>query len=81
MTRVLPPEALGEFALQPTQGSVYAVFVPLRRLQAELEVAGRANTLLVSLPAASDGGATPLDIERLLRRPSIQMTSACGSGP
>ena len=67
VTRVLPPEVLGEFALQPTQGAVYAVFVPLRRLQAELEVAGRANTLLVSVPAASDGGAAPLDIERLLR--------------
>jgi putative ABC transport system permease protein len=39
---------LGEFSLRPQQGRVRAVFVPLRRLQLELELAGRVNTLLVS---------------------------------
>ena len=43
---------LGEFSLRPQQGSVRAVFVPLRRLQQELALDGRVNTLLVS---ARDG--------------------------
>jgi hypothetical protein len=45
---VLTGESLGEFALEPQQGRVRAVFVPLSRLQQELESSGRVNTLLVS---------------------------------
>ena len=41
---------LGEFSLRPQQGRVRAVFVPLRRLQQELDLEGRVNTLLVSTP-------------------------------
>jgi len=55
---VLPPESLGEFALEPQQGRVLAVFVPLARLQQELEPADHVNTLLVSMQAsaaAADG--------------------------
>ena len=47
VSRVLSAESLGEFSLAPQQGEVRAVFVPLSRLQQELEVAGRVNTLLV----------------------------------
>ena len=46
--RVLPSNLLGEFALDPQQGDVRAVFVPLSRLQQDLSVEGRVNTLLVS---------------------------------
>ena len=42
---------LGEFSLRPQQGRVRAVFVPLRRLQQELALDGRVNTLLVSARA------------------------------
>ena len=45
---VVGASELGEFSLRPQQGRVRAVFVPLRRLQLELELAGRVNTLLVS---------------------------------
>jgi hypothetical protein len=44
---VLPASRLGEFALDPTQGDVRAVFLPLARLQTELEVGARVNALLV----------------------------------
>ena len=44
---VLPASRLGEFALDATQGDVRAVFMPLARLQAELEVGARVNALLV----------------------------------
>ena len=39
---------LGEFSLRPQQGDVRAVFVPLARLQQDLDLAGRVNTLLVA---------------------------------
>ena len=39
---------LGEFSLRPQQGPVRAVFVPLQRLQQDLDLQGRVNTLLVS---------------------------------
>lgn len=46
--QVLDVSALGEFSLDAQQGEVMAVFVPLDRLQEELEVADRANTILLA---------------------------------
>src|SRR6185503_8134101 len=45
---VLNGESLGEFSLQPQQGSVRAVFVSLSMLQKELEQDGKVNTILVA---------------------------------
>jgi hypothetical protein len=61
---VVPRASLGEFSLEPRQGEVRAVFVPLGRLQQELEVPSRVNALLVSRrnPAATDA-----DLQRLVR--------------
>jgi ABC-type antimicrobial peptide transport system permease subunit len=44
---VLPRERLGEFALRPQQSEVRAVFAPLRRIQRDLGVASKANTILL----------------------------------
>ncbi len=46
---------LGEFALRPQQGPVKALFVPLTRLQKELDAAGRINTIV---SAQGDAAAT-----------------------
>lgn len=46
---------LGEFALRPQQGPVKALFVPLTRLQKELDAAGRINTIV---SAKGDTAAT-----------------------
>jgi hypothetical protein len=62
---VLPPSSLGEFSLAPQQGDVRAVFVPLSRLQEELELSGRVNTLLVD--AAESPGADPAALEQLVK--------------
>lgn len=55
--RVLTSDQLGEFSLQPQQGPVRALFVPLKLLQRELDQEGKVNTILVSenspTPAAS----------------------------
>jgi putative ABC transport system permease protein len=45
---ILDRARLGEFSLRPTQGDVYAVFVPLRRLQRDLVEPARVNTLLLA---------------------------------
>lgn len=44
----LPDSGIGGFTLQPRQGSIRAVFVPLAMLQRELELQGRAN--LITMP-------------------------------
>ena len=55
---VVSPGSLGEFSLQPRQGEVRAVFIPLARLQQELEVKGRVNALLVAARSPADEGTT-----------------------
>ena len=51
---ILSPHTLSEFSLQPGQASVLTVFVPLKRLQIDLEQPGRVNTLLVSRKGDGD---------------------------
>lgn len=65
VSRILPPETLGEFSLQMQQGDVRAVFVPLERLQADLEVPGRINAVLL---AAASGESGLAGIEDAVRR-------------
>jgi hypothetical protein len=48
MTGALPREQLGEFALQPQQAEIRAVFAPLRRIQRDLGVQNQANTVLLA---------------------------------
>ena len=55
-------DSLGEFSLEAQQGEVAAVFVPLARLQQDLEIPGRVNTLLVSI-----GLSPPADAAAALR--------------
>ncbi len=50
----LPPAALGEFALRPSQGEVLSVFVPLERLQRALGQRDRVNTVLIAGTGESD---------------------------
>jgi len=60
---VLSAADLGEFSLSPRQGAVRAVFVPLARIQQDLEMRGRVNTLLIANGASADNAA----LERLVR--------------
>jgi putative ABC transport system permease protein len=45
---ILPREQLGEFSLRPQQADVRAIFAPLTRVQRDLAVAGRVNTVLLA---------------------------------
>src|SRR5688500_2777510 len=59
--QVLAREDLGEFSLSPRQGSVRAIFVPLRRMQTLVEQHDRANAILIAGPDATS-------VERTLRQ-------------
>jgi len=45
---ILAAAKLGEFSLQPSQGVVYSIFVPLQRLQRDLAQPARANAVLLA---------------------------------
>src|SRR3982750_1261182 len=47
MDAVLGSDQLGEFSLQPRQSETRAVFLPLTRVQRDLGITGRVNTILV----------------------------------
>ncbi|MGH9855874.1 MAG: ABC transporter permease, partial [Blastocatellia bacterium] len=53
MREALPPASLGEFSLRPQQGTVRAIFVPLGKLQRNLEQDGKANVMLLSAKSAN----------------------------
>ena len=63
--KVLPASALGEFSIHPQQGQVRAVFVPLQRLQQELELEGKVNTILVSETDPGPGRTDAANAARL----------------
>ena len=72
LRQTLAPEALGEFSLQPKQGAVRAVFVPLAMLQKELDQAGKTNLILIAEnshreTASPNSATTNASLERLLK--------------
>ena len=59
--QVLARENLGEFSLSPRQGSVRAIFLPLRRMQTLIEQYDRVNAILVA-------GLDAAGVEQTLRQ-------------
>jgi ABC-type lipoprotein release transport system permease subunit len=62
----LSPDAVGEFSLQPQQGDVRAVFVPLSLLQRTIDQSDKANLILIS-ESSRDPAAVPAKNEALVR--------------
>ena len=54
VVRILDRASLGDFSLAPSQGPVLAIYVPLDRLQRDLALGDRVNTLLLSLGEEPD---------------------------
>ena len=82
---VLPAARLGEFSLRPQQGAVMALFVPLERLQREMEAEARVNTIVSTrggIEAAVREHFTIEDLGLRLRlfedRASAQLESTSG---
>src|SRR5262249_50902389 len=63
---VVSPAGIGDFSLSAQQGEVRAVFVPLKRLQQDLDLTERVNTVRVS--GRPRGAATAEALESLVRR-------------
>ena len=63
----LPTNQLGEFSLRPSQGAVRAIFVPLRRLQKDLQLDEKINTILLSNDGRGDIKADSATRENVLR--------------
>jgi putative ABC transport system permease protein len=60
VTGSLPALELGEFSVQPQQAEVRAVFAPLRRLQRDLGVDRKANTVLIGESTSEADGSRAL---------------------
>ncbi|HET8676170.1 MAG TPA: ABC transporter permease, partial [Blastocatellia bacterium] len=60
---LLSPSDLGDFSIRPQQGAARTIFVPLRRLQRDLEQPARVNAILVSAKKAGSNQA----LEKVLR--------------
>ena len=54
IARVIERGSLGEFSLAPSQGPVLSVYVAMDRLQRDLALGERANTLLIALNEPAD---------------------------
>jgi putative ABC transport system permease protein len=65
MRQSLAAGSLGEFSLRPQQGAVRAVFVPLQKLQRNIEQDGKANVILLS--AKDAGGESVRTAEKILK--------------
>ena len=53
---VVEPRRMGDFSIRPQQGAVRAVFVPLARLQQDLDQRRLVNAMLIADRAASTNG-------------------------
>ena len=67
---MLPEERMGGFALRPSQGQVYSIFVPIGRLQADLAQPGRINMILLN--AGSGGFDVPAVRSRLIEQFTLE---------
>jgi ABC-type lipoprotein release transport system permease subunit len=69
--RVVDRAGLGEFSLVPSQGPALSIFVPLARLQQDLDVASQANVLLIG--GRSDAGDDRLERAKRAIRSAIRL--------
>ncbi len=74
VTRVLDASSLGEFSLTPAQGPTLSIFVPITRLQRDLGLEGRVNTLLIAAqPNAPAATESLVEAARGAIRPSVEL--------
>jgi putative ABC transport system permease protein len=75
---VLANNELGEFSLQPGQSEVRAIFLPLTRVQRDLGLGGRANTILA---AGSSVDALDAEVRRAVTLEDLGATVAVSGSP
>ncbi|MDX2043344.1 MAG: ABC transporter permease [Acidobacteriota bacterium] len=67
LREALPPGSIGEFSLRPQQGAVRAIFLPLKKLQRNLEQDDKANAILLSAKGGTSFQLVPQAAEQLLK--------------
>ena len=75
---VLSSDGLGEFSLQPRQSEVRALFLPLSRVQRDLGVPDRVNTIVI---AGSETGSITEVVRRVVTLEDLGATVAITSSP
>ena len=78
VTAILPREQLGEFSLQSRQADVRAIFAPLTRIQRDLAVGARVNTVLI---AGADTEAVTAGVQRAVTLEDLGATVAVTGVP
>lgn len=80
---VVSRESMGEFSLRPSQGDVRAIFLPIARLQTDLDQPEKVNAVLVAARETGDGSADDTGAAAAAARalegglaPSIQLEDA-----
>ncbi len=67
LREALPPGSIGEFSLRPQQGAVRAIFLPLKKLQRNLEQDDKANAILLSAKGGTSFQLVPQAAEQLIK--------------
>jgi ABC-type antimicrobial peptide transport system permease subunit len=78
VARILDRASLGEFSLSPSQGSVLALYVPIARLQRDLDLGERANALLVR--GGGDHFDLPAQLTPALTLDDLSLRTRVGPG-
>jgi ABC-type antimicrobial peptide transport system permease subunit len=73
---VVSRESMGEFSLRPSQGDVRAIFLPLARLQADLNQPEKVNAVLVGALGGVEAAANAARSLEGALAPSIQLEDA-----
>ena len=73
-SNILSGNKLGEFSLRPSQGNMHSIFVPLSRLQRDLDQPSRVNTILL-VPKDTDGGME--SIKSILKQNGYESDDEC----
>ena len=71
--RVLDRESLGEFSLVPGQGPALTLFVPLSRLQQDLDQSDQVNAILVKVNGAREDPQQDLSAITAVFRPALRL--------
>ena len=75
---ILPGDQLGEFSIQPRQSEIRALFLPLSRVQRDLGLTDRVNTVLVS---GADSESLAADVRRVATLEDLSATVAVSAAP
>jgi ABC-type lipoprotein release transport system permease subunit len=73
LTRIVSRDELGEFSLLPAQGPILSIFVPLSRLQQDLDLRQSLNAILIRMASPAADPDVDVAAVQTLARASAQL--------